>query len=219
MVTGPQVKILVGIVLLAWLAALAAGGHPVPVSFLSPFSTVATVLTISVYVFDTWLWRCRIFHGWLVKRPNIRGTWRVQIDSSFVDPSTGEKSPPIVGFFVVRQRYFGLGMRLLTKESTSTLQAWSIRDDEDGVYTVSAIYQNEPRIGVRDQSEIHHGSFLLHCSGHLPASLLGHYWTDRNTRGELSLDQRTFALFDNFASAEAAYAVSQRNASGGSRGT
>ncbi|MGY3568714.1 hypothetical protein [Vibrio paucivorans] len=56
-------------------------------------------LTIGVWLIALWSWK--IFKGWYVKRPDLRGTWKVELKSNWVNPETGEKAAPIYGYAVV----------------------------------------------------------------------------------------------------------------------
>lgn len=45
---------------------------------------------------------------------------------------------------------------------------------------------------------MHNGSAFLNVSGRPATRLHGRYWTDRDTRGELDVDQRCDAIADDF---------------------
>jgi len=91
-------------------------------------------------------------------------------------------------------------MRLMTKESKSSLVAHSIEQmEEDELYKLIGVYRNEPKIELQgDRSEIHHGTFSLEIHGAPAYELEGHYWTDRGTKGSMSLFDRHKKLFDSF---------------------
>ena len=92
----------------------------------------------------------------------------------------------------------------MTKESGSTLIAHSIEQQEDeGLYKLVGVYRNEPKIELRGvRSEIHHGSFALEIHGSPVYELQGHYWTDRATKGGMSLSEKVSKLYDTFEQAE-----------------
>ena len=74
--------------------------------------------------------------------------------------------------------------------------AAEINKASDGTYRLAAVYRNEPKLSVRDRSPIHYGAFVLDVQGDPAKDLVGHYWTDRNTRGEV----RTLARHGSIAS-------------------
>ncbi|MEQ8692634.1 MAG: hypothetical protein RIC89_17595 [Pseudomonadales bacterium] len=191
----------------AWLFALWVQGTPVlSAEFVRPFSIVVTIIGGLVGVFVKWAWAWPVFRGWYVKRPDIRGTWSVTLQSNWVNPETGEGIPPIEAYIAVRQSLTTLSLRLMTRESKSKLVAHSIELEDDGIYRLSGIYRNEPTVELQgDRSEIHHGSLLLEVYGSPPDSMRGHYWTDRNTRGSMNVTNRQKKIHDTFESAEAAF--------------
>jgi SMODS-associating 2TM, beta-strand rich effector domain len=95
----------------------------------------------------------------------------------------------VEGYVVIRQTFLNLSLRLLTKESSSHLVT-EIVCSVDGLYCVSGVYRNEPRCEDRSHSPIHYGAVWLQVID-TPAQMLeGHYWTDRNTAGEMRLTER-----------------------------
>lgn len=155
-------------------------------------------------MFNKYLWAWRIFKGWFVNRPDIRGTWCVQLNSSWCNPDTGETTPPIRAYAVIRQSLTSLSFRLMTSESRSVLVAHSIEQQEsDDLFKLVGVYRNEPKIelqGVR--SEIHHGSFALDIHGSPAIELNGFYWTDRATKGSMILSKKVEKLYDTYEQAD-----------------
>ncbi len=178
-----------------WGAMLVLEGVAVSGTWFRPFSTVVGAVLLLLTAFDLWLWRCRFLHGWFVLRPDLRGTWRVELQSNWKDPATDRVAGPIVAYFVVRQSFSTLSIRMLTAESASELVASEINKASDGTYRVAAVYRNEPKLSVRDRSPIHYGAFVLDVLGDPVNELAGYYWTDRNSRGEV----RTLARHDSIA--------------------
>lgn len=156
-----------------------------------------------VALFNKYMWAWSIFKGWYIKRPDLRGSWKVELKSSWVDPETGKGIDPIYGYAVIRQSLTYLSVRLMTKESRSILVAHSIEQQENAdLFKLVGVYRNEPKIelqGVR--SEIHHGSFALEVHGSPVYELQGHYWTDRATKGGMKLSDKTKRLYDTYEQA------------------
>jgi len=67
---------------------------------------------------------------------------------------------------------------------------------------VFAVYRNESKLEVRDRSPIHYGALALTVQGTPAQSLVGFYWTDRNTRGDIELNGRVEGYYDSYAEAK-----------------
>jgi len=205
MLTRLHISSFIGLTIAVWLLALWLQGMPVlSADFVKPFGTVVGVITLFVTFFNKYMWSWRIFKGWYVKRPDLRGTWKVELKSSWIDPETNEEIPPIYGYAVIRQSLTFLSVRLMTKESRSVLVAHSVEQQEDDdLFKLVAVYRNEPKIelqGVR--SEIHHGSFALEVHGSPVYEMQGHYWTDRGTKGGMKLSDKAEKLYDTYEHAK-----------------
>ena len=140
-----------------------------------------------------------------MKRPVLTGTWRAELRSNWKD-SSGAPTRPIEGYVVIRQTLLNLSLRLLTKESSSHLVGTEIVCSVDGQYCVSGVYRNEPRFQDRSHSQIHFGAVWLQVIDTPSQKLQGHYWTDRNTAGEMLLTDRQKPKFQDFNSAQSYYA-------------
>ena len=197
----------VGLTVIPWMVVLWIQGKPaLNVEFLKPFSIVVSIVGSVATIFNKWAWSWAIFRGWYVNRPDIRGTWKVDLQSNWKNPKTGEGIPPITAYMAVRQTLTSLSLKLMTPESKSRLIAHSIDRETDGIYRIAAIYRNEPKLELQgDRSEIHHGSMVLEVYGVPPTSMDGNYWTDRNTRGTLKLTERKKKVFDTFEEANSAF--------------
>lgn len=200
----------IGLTILVWLVALWIQGQPVlSTEFLRPFSVVVATIATIVGVFTRWAWAWPVFRGWYVKRPDVRGTWKVVLKSNWVDPATGKGVDPITAYIAVRQTLTGLSLRLMTPESRSKLVAHSIEIENDGIYRIAGIYQNEPRVELQgDRSEIHYGSLLLEVYGEPPQLMEGHYWTDRGTRGSMTVTDRQKKVLDTYEAAQKTFDTS-----------
>jgi hypothetical protein len=184
-----------------WVLSLALDGTQVSTGLFKPCSTVVTVLGLLLLAFDKWLWRFRLLHPWFVDRPYIRGTWKGQLTSQWVDPKTNQPLGPIEVYLVVRQTFSSIHLRLITRQSSSESLANNIPKEPDGVYTIASIYRNTPKIPNRVISEIHHGGVILQVLGDPVHALEGHYWTDRGTLGELRFVEKSETLYFDFDSA------------------
>jgi hypothetical protein len=197
MASKMQIQIIIGIAVVVWGALLLVQGVTLHASYLRPFSIVVGVVIIVLAVFDRWLWRFRPF-SWILPCPVLRGTWRGQLRSNWIDPATNQGIAPIDAFLVIRQTYSTISMRMMTKESTSRSVVASLETPRNDVARASSTYQNEPSLLIQDRSRIHHGALMLEVHGSPANRLTGSYWTDRDTKGEVSLGSRSKKLYTNF---------------------
>jgi hypothetical protein len=204
--TGERyIKAIIYMTVLAWTVVLYANHDAIKPASLQPLSIVITIVLYAVMAFDLWLWKIPFLHGWFVKRPVIDGSWKVEIRSNWENPATGTVIEPIEGYIVIRQTFSTLSLRLLTEESSSELVGTEIVCSANGLFCVTGIYRNEPRFQVRERSAIHYGAVWLKVIDEPLKKLIGHYWTDRGTAGEMELSNRQKKRFQTFDSAKAYY--------------
>lgn len=178
---------------------------------------IVTVIAVAMACFNYCLWRHKWLQGrllnWFVKRPNIQGTWRVKIISSWVNPSTEQQIPPIEGYMVIRQTFTSLNMRLMTKDAYTEFFSVRIIYRPDQPYQIVGTYMHIPLFSVREQNAIHRGSVLLRLVGTPLFSIKGEYWTDRKTSGAMELTDRRSEIFDDFETAQEAFTSEKKHES------
>lgn len=166
-----------------------------------PYSLTLAVLTSSLWLFDKHLWKTRPIMAFC-KRPNLNGTWQVNLQSSYVHPETGERVQEIEGYASIRQTFSSISVRLMTEQADSFLISGSFDIQDDGAAYLYGIYQSDPSILLRSKvSEIHYGSFKYKVIGSPPFELIGHYWTDRATSGSVKIFGRRNEIADSFSHA------------------
>ena len=173
-----------------WAGLLWLKGVPLTWDLFLPFGSVVGAVSSILLLFDAWLWRWSIFRRWLLKRPLLHGTWKVELQSDWIDPLTGHGIPVIHCYMIVRQTASKLSLNLVTQESRSETVSAGIEDCRDGTFEISCTYRNKPRSKYRDRSEVHFGAMLLTAETVGPKVLMGEYWTDRKTTGSLDLLER-----------------------------
>ncbi len=159
---------------------------------------------ISIYViigiiFTKWLWRLKFLQSWLIKIPDLQGTWRGELKSDWIDPKTGKGIDPIPMVLVIRQTFSSIKCTLMTKESTSystTADINVVPSGEDLCLTYN--YTNRPKATIRDRSAIHDGASILKIISKPNKCLEGEYWTSRKTRGEMTLTFDSKELVEQF---------------------
>jgi hypothetical protein len=201
-----QISTLIGIVAGCWAAVLIAIGTGLPQNFFRPLSVVVGVVVLLMAIFDRWVWSIPLLRGWFVRQPDLRGTWCVVLQSTWRDPVTNREAAPIEAYLVVRQRYSHLSVRLLSPESSSGVLAASVLEAEDGGFQVVGVYRNEPTLSLRYRSPIHYGAMVLEVVGTPAVELRGHYWTDRDTRGEITTFGRHARALPDYLSARRIFA-------------
>lgn len=163
----------------------------------------STPWTITIYaflhfIFIKWIWRWQILNDWFIKIPNLQGTWSGNLISTWINPETEQKLPPIPAILVIKQDLNKIYCYLHTKESSSYSTAAEIHQDSGDILYLSYNYTNEPRASVRERSEIHHGAATLKIIKNKPCLLEGEYWTSRKTTGEMKFHFLSKKLEENF---------------------
>lgn len=206
MLTRSSITTLLIIAVVIWGGFLWVRGIELNWDHAEPFTFTVSVLTGLVWLFDRYLWKWRLL-DFLGVKPSLIGTWRVELQSTWCDPKTGVRANPVMGFAVIRQTYSSISIRIMTREAESFLKTSRFDKQDDGVTFLFGAYQSDPSIHARQgASEIHYGSFQYKLVGHPVEQIVGHYWTDRSTKGSITIDGRKKVLFDSYESAEEGYA-------------
>lgn len=175
--------------LLIWLSILVFTKTPLKINFeaIKKIPDAVSIYLVIVVLFKNWMWRWKIFQGWLVPFPDLQGIWEGGLFSTWVNPETKEKLPGIPTKVVIKQTFDKLTCSFFTKESESiSLVAEIYEEAESGILRLSYNYVNKPKMMVRDRSEIHYGAAILKIVSS-ENSLEGEYWTDRKTTGDIKL--------------------------------
>ena len=119
--------------------------------------------------------------------------------------------PTIVCYMGVVQSLSRLQMHLMTMESESWFIAESVNPSLSGIgYQIAGVYTNKPATHLRgDQSEMHLGGLILDTHGpeNRPDTLTGEYWTDRKTKGHMTLSARVPKVLTRFEDAERSFSA------------
>jgi len=208
--TRLHIAVFLAVAVLAWGGVLLAQDAPLSFSQLAPFGTVVSVLALFALALEKVLWHLSWLHGWFIARPDLRGTWKVSLQSDWVDPKTGQPIPPISCYMGVEQSLSKLQMHLMTAESESWFVAETVRPSpsENG-YQVVAVYTNKPHVHLRSKtSNMHLGAVVIDTHGPLksrPETLTAEYWTDRKTTGSMTFTDRVDRVFTRYTDAAAAF--------------
>lgn len=184
------IYLLVSVSSIAWLGfALKDGSDLSDVKeFLKLIPNVVAVDMLFVGVFMKFGWKLKIFRGWLVPFPNLNGTWVGQIYSEWVDPKTGKRIKSIPTFLTIYQTFSQINCIMHTGEmkSYSIAEGFNI-NQEHQMKQLSYIYTSKPRILLTGRSPQHDGAMVFDIIGRDSNKLVGKYWTERKTKGEIVL--------------------------------
>jgi len=149
---------------------------------------VVTIYVLLVLIFTNWAWRLPIFKGWLVPFPDLQGTWKGTLQSTWIDPATSQKIQPKDVMLVIKQTFSNISCVMYTDESNSFSNTAQInQDDDSGIFRLSYNYTNRSKANVRDRSAIHDGAAILKVITEPEKSLEGEYRTSRKTTGDISV--------------------------------
>lgn len=161
---------------------------------------VVTIYLVLSFIFTKWVWRLPILQGWLIKYPDLQGTWQGNLQTTWKNPETGKIPGPIPMILVIKQSFDTINCVMHTQESTSYSNASMLsEDDESGIQRISYNYTNTPDTTIRGRSAIHYGAAILRIIKEDNKYLLaGEYWTSRSTAGNISLTLRSKELLGAF---------------------
>ena len=202
-----QISVSLGIATIAWATVLWLQGRQLSLTDLAPFSTVVGVLAFGALLLEKFLWRQPWLHGWFVQRPDLRGTWEVQLQSDWVNPETGLSVGTITCYMGVEQTLSTLHMHLMTPESESWFVAHSLRPSpsENG-FQIVGVYTNKPQVHLRSATNaMHLGAVIIDTHGGSslrPETLTAEYWTDRKTVGRMTFGNRSDTIYTQFSQAK-----------------
>jgi hypothetical protein len=189
-----------GLVVVVMIAYSAIHGHPPEHAseWLAPIGPAVTASAILLWLFDRFVWRWPLICK-MAKRPMIHGTWHGELVSDARDEVTGVQVPVDSDvYLVIRQRFWSVSARLLTKDSVSLSLTASFEADSDGVQQLLYVYRATPRPAVQLKSKMHLGAVVLDTprdGNHLQ----GRYFTDRKSGGELRFSRRLKLLVETHA--------------------
>lgn len=191
--------LLVGFSAVAWFSLAYINGLDLSKikAFLGLIPKVVSIDLLVVAVFAKWGWKLKIFRGWLVPFPDLNGSWVGFIHSDWKNPTTGTKPPPIPVMLTIKQSFFHIScvMRTSEMESSSYSEGFLI-DSERQIKNIAYSYTSKPRLSLNDRSIPHDGTVVFNIIEKPKQKLVGRYWTERLTKGEIILQYYSKELLE-----------------------
>lgn len=191
--------LLVGISAVAWFSLAYFNGIDLlkVKDFFGLIPKVVSVDILIVAVFVKWAWKLKIFRDWLVPFPNLNGTWVGFIYSEWKNPETVEKPPPIPVMLTVNQSFFHVSCVMHTSEMESSSYSEGFLIDTDRqIKQLVYSYTSKPRLSLNERSIPHDGTGVFQIIEKPNPKLVGRYWTERLTKGEIKLEYHTHDLLE-----------------------
>jgi hypothetical protein len=159
------------------------------INYLKIIPTVVTVDTVLVLLFTQHIWKLRIFKGWLVPFPNLNGTYKGIIRTTWEDPITKERPASIPTILTIKQSFFRISCVMRTEEMTSySFICDFILDKDNQEKQLSYSYRSYPKQIVVERSPQHRGTIVFEIDETPKIRLVGEYWTDRKTTGTIEME-------------------------------
>ena len=135
-----------------------------------------------------WRWFPKVEH---LAFPDLNGTWKGMITTTWIAPGTEITPPPIRVTVSIRQSLFSTTVGLRSDGATSQSKLCRLEADRPaGIFRILYLYDYRPKATVRARSARHDGFARLEL--HIDENrnrLVGEYFTDRQTTGEMELSR------------------------------
>ena len=149
---------------------------------------IVTFDLILIWCFSSFWWKYRIFKGWLVPFPNLNGTWKGFIQTTWVDPITNSRPDPIPAILTIKQSFFTISCVMRTAEMTSrSITSSFILDKDSQRKQLLYSYDSNPAQTVKERSPQHYGTMIFDIIETPTKKLKGEYWAGRKTTGQIEM--------------------------------
>jgi hypothetical protein len=173
---------------LAWIRSIASSDV---VGLLKLLPSVVAVDCVLIGLFVKWGWRWRLLYPWLVPFPNLNAVWKGEINSTYEGRTPAERIAGLAAMLTIHQTFTNVSCVMETAEmrSSSALAGFDLNPERQQKQLVY-VYYSRPKLTVSERSPMHDGAVVFDIIGSPPTKLSGHYWTTRNTRGDIELTRR-----------------------------
>lgn len=173
---------------LVYTAVLYLAGLRLDTQYKQVLALLPLVAALVITAWDLFLWRVPGLDR-LTRRPRLQGLWRAELHPTAESciPEGGNRGP-ILAYLVITQTYWSIAVRQYTGESKSDSRAsfWQ-RSPDAAVETLAFLYENNPEQRHQARSPRHLGSCTLDSTSRAPQELVGVYFTDRYTKGDMTM--------------------------------
>jgi hypothetical protein len=193
-----RIQIVAGVTAAVGLAiSLAYRSSSAPSTALRAYAAGTSIAVFLFLVYERYVWHWPPVRRFTHK-PDLNGTWMGELRSSY--ERDGKPIPPIPTILRIHQTNSSQQVTLFTGESASVTEQSQMVKEPDDRWRLSWTYSNKPRASVRHRSDCHLGTAEVTFG--LGDGLVGSYYTDRLTRGELSFPLHSKKLYSSVAGAE-----------------
>lgn len=168
------------------------------------YSAAVLVASAALGAWDRYFWHVRLAQELGSVPRDLRGTWKGTLTIHWVDPATGASPAPKPAYLVVRQSSSTVSITMFTDESRSRSSLGNV-STHDELPSLDYMYFNRPRNAIEARSRRHSGSTALYIIGNPVTRMTGHYWTDRDTRGDLDFVERVHKSSNDYESAKSLF--------------
>jgi len=166
---------------------------PVTEAVINSLCKTISILTLICVLFNKYLWKLKIFQGWLVKIPNLNGEWTGKIESDYIDKETGKVIDPVNVELNIRQSLLKISCVMKTEEMRSiSLNSNFNVDKNNQILQLIYTYKSTPHQNIQGRSRMHHGTIIFDIDkeNNKDIVLRGNYWTGRKTSGNITLRKK-----------------------------
>lgn len=199
--------LVIAVTAITWVATAKIFGLPATFwEAIIPFFTAVTVTGVFLLFYDKFLWRTYAVRQWIAQLPDLQGVWKVTIIPVESDDHSEQSFDTVIGYAQFDQTAFSLSVRLYTEDSRSVTLAYSITEESLTQFRLVVVYENRPR--VKEQARdgtIHNGSAIYEFRGYRPQKLVGKYWTEKPTWGEVELSDRRRGEIESYEAGSRVY--------------
>lgn len=148
----------------------------------------AAFLLVIHYIFEHFLWKLKPLRWFLIKVPNLQGTWKGELVSKWADPQTGEEFQPVDIIVFIRQSFSTISVEVHTDkmESISYLAGFKT-NKETGTQELCYTFSSKAFVATRETNPWHDGTAKFSIIEGTDIILDGEYWTARKTIGTITL--------------------------------
>lgn len=184
---------MVGLSTAAWALILLVRGVSLEPEWITSYGLAVTLVTFIVLLADRFFWRLGPLCRLIPNRPVIHGTWKGVVASS-------KQDVPIPGFLVISQTLRKVSVSLLTERGRSHTITSIWERTEHGDPAVHYTFRRFPSANAADQQAIRFGSGVLEVCDKSAKRIVGPYWTEVKTTGDVDFNwttRKTFSTFDD----------------------